>query len=178
MIDRRKFSRLRYTLPVTVSPSQATAIAISGLSVQISENGIRVALSSMILVGNSVVVIMTLPTHESELTLQGEVIWVQPSYRYQGRFDTGIRFVFLSDEYKKIINEFIQKAPTLKDKRAVEKPNFFGDILDDVPMPPMTLRENVSRTVVWGALLAVISVCVIWLFSTVAHYIDKINTGM
>ncbi|MDD5440073.1 MAG: PilZ domain-containing protein [Candidatus Omnitrophica bacterium] len=174
-MNRRLSPRIRYSQSVTVTPSASSDIHLKGLTLDISESAIRVVVSANLLVGNTVVIAIQLPTFEGELSLLGEVKWAQPSIRYQGRFDTGIQFLFLSDEHRSVLKDFIQKLPYLSAKKTSESEE---KVVFDSAQFSMSVQEARLRTFLWAGLLVVVVVIFLIFYFVIMHSVDSIDPGI
>ncbi len=123
MADRGNLNRDKYAFTVTVMPSENNTIKLAAEIKDINEYGLRVNLSSRLIVGRTVVITFTLDEGEKELSFLGEVIWVRSAVVKEMGFDTRIEFTFLSEESKFLLERFILASDKEIEEDEVKRQN-------------------------------------------------------
>ena len=121
MIERRRYKRYLSNLKATLYPSGNQEVKLRVETRDVSKQGMRVCLSSELLLGSDVIIKCELPNVTEEVTLFGDIVWVRKSLLKKGFYETGIKFTSIGQEDKMHWYEYLLSFD--KDKLFSEKPS-------------------------------------------------------
>lgn len=92
LIEKRKEARISFSLPVKYKKKGLNFPWIKTQSVDISRNGVRLALDHEVPVGTEIDLDIKLPEIQKNVQLQGVIVWASPSSNGTGVTECGIAF--------------------------------------------------------------------------------------
>jgi len=108
--EKRKHKRFGRVFPVTFSPDSSLMVECSCDTKDISEGGMRLLMTREPLVGKEAEITFALPTCEDSLKTYTKVVWTNPLPKARGLFETGLRFMELSEKKKKHLRDYLNQA--------------------------------------------------------------------
>lgn len=164
----------KFGYKITVMPSNFSDIKLVPVAYKIDETGIKITIPSDLLINSNVVVNLKSAVNDDDLNLFGEVMASGPSDVHKGQFESQIRFLFMSENRKKILKKFIDMAPlemdTVTAEFSIDGWQYYGlkprkDLKDGSPM---------GMALFVAAIVSVFAAIVAF-FLVVFRYVDSIR---
>ncbi len=92
LLEKRREARISFSLPVRYRPKGANFPWFHSHSIDVSRNGVRLALDRKVAVGTQVDLDIKLPEIEKTVRLEGVIVWANPSSNGQTAMECGIAF--------------------------------------------------------------------------------------
>jgi len=118
LVERRREARISLSLPVRFRPKGKRFSWFSAQSIDVSRNGVRLALGGQVDVGQQIDLDIKLPEVEKTVRLEGVVVWATPSPN--GAMECGIAFKSLRQltQREKIMYFMADKICSMADRNS------------------------------------------------------------
>jgi len=107
--ERRQHPRIKGSFRVIAEPSSAFIIDWSCDCRDIGEGGIGILESREPIIGNKVEVSFTLTGTKHKISIQSKVVWTRLSDTKKGKFESGIKFIEVSEFNRQLLRAYVEK---------------------------------------------------------------------